>query len=217
MNKKVLIVDDHPIVRQGLRQIIENEKKIFEKCWEAADEQEAMIALEKNRPDVAIVDISLSGSSGLELIKQFIAIKPKLPILVLSMHDEQHFAERALRCGAHGYIMKQEAPDKVVEALQTILKGDIYLSEKMKNIILTKITGGAKNNQQAAHGCLSDRELEILQMIGKGFSSRKISEQLHVSIKTIESHRENIKKKLKIKTANALHQYAFQWMQNQTG
>lgn len=207
---KVMVVDDHPIVRQGLAQVINGEKDLVMDC-EAGDIQEAMACFRKSKPDFAVIDISLKGGSGLELTKSLLAIAPKLPVLIISMHDESLYGERVLRCGAKGYLMKQEAAEKVVGAIRKILDGEIYVSERMNELILNKVASGKSLADGVSVENLSDRELEILQLVGQGRGTRQISEDLHVSVKTVESHYANIKDKLNLKTVNELIQYAVKW------
>lgn len=206
---KILLVDDHPILRQGLAQMINEEKELmvvgqFEEASKALD---AVIAL---KPDAAIVDISLKGSSGIELLKNIKVQYPKLLVLVLSMHDESLYAERALRAGASGYIMKQEATDQVLVALRKVLNGEIYLSEKMSSKLMHQLVSGRATDAGSLMERLSDRELEIFGLIGEGRGTRQIAEQLHLSVKTIESHRAHIKEKLNLKNATELVHRAIQ-------
>ena len=207
---KVLLVDDHPIVRQGLGQLI-NEEPDLSIVGEAEDFQQALRALDETPPDVAIVDISLKDRSGIELIKEIRARKPELPILVLSMHDESLYGERAIRAGARGYLNKQEATKKVIPAIRAILGGEIFVSEKMTSALLHKLSGGAKMEGATPTDVLTDRELEVFQLLGQGHSVRQIADNLFVSVKTVEAHRENIKKKMNFQTSNELLRYAIQY------
>ena len=188
----ILIVDDHPIVRQGLAELIDHEDDLVV-CGQAEDAHQAMKAVKELKPDMAIVDISLKETSGMELIKDIKAQYPNLPILALSMHDESLYAERALRAGARGYIMKAEATEKVILAVRKILSGQIYISEKMASKMMQKLVGGSTEISTSPVERLSDRELEVFQLIGKGFGTRQISERLYLSIKTIETYRAHIK------------------------
>lgn len=207
---KVLVVDDHPIVRQGLAQVINQESDLSMDC-EAGDANEALERFERDKPDVAIIDISLKGTNGLDLTKSILAITPAFPILVMSMHDESLYVERVLRAGARGYLMKHEATEKVVNALRKILNGDIYVSDAMSEVLLQKFVTGKTASKNASVENLSDRELEILQLVGQGRGTRQIAEELHVSVKTVESHYAKIKDKLNLKNANELIQYAVKW------
>ena len=207
----ILIVDDHPIVRQGLAELIDHEDDLVV-CGQAEDAHQAMKAVKELKPDMAIVDISLKETSGMELIKDIKAQYPNLPILALSMHDESLYAERALRAGARGYIMKAEATEKVILAVRKILSGQIYISEKMASKMMQKLVGGSTEISTSPVERLSDRELEVFQLIGKGFGTRQISERLYLSIKTIETYRAHIKEKLNLSDAAELLQYAIQWV-----
>ena len=207
----ILIVDDHPIVRQGLAEMVNHEDDI-EVCGQAEDAHQAMKAVKELKPDMAIVDISLKQTSGMELIKDLQAQYPNLPVLALSMHDESLYAERALRAGARGYIMKAEATEKVIMAIRKILSGEIYISDKMASKMMRKLVGGSTEINTSPVERLSDRELEVFQLIGKGFGTRQISERLFLSIKTIETYRAHIKEKLNLKDAAELLQYAIQWV-----
>jgi len=181
-------------------------------CAEAGDARKAMAAIAEAKPDLGIVDISLQGTNGIELIKNIVAQWPDFPILVLSMHDESLYAERALRAGAKGYLMKQEAPEKLMEALRRILNGQIYVSEKLSNKMMHNAIGGKNREDTSPVANLSDRELEVLQLIGQGHGTRQIAEDLCLSVKTIESHRAHIKEKLTLKTAPEMVRFAVQWV-----
>lgn len=210
---KVLVVDDHPIVRQGLAQVINQEPDMVLDS-EAADVAEAMDRYRKAKPDFAIIDISLKGGNGLELTKSLLAIDPKLPVLIMSMHDESLYVQRVLKAGARGYLMKQEATERVVNAIRKILAGDVYVSERMNEALLNQLASGSSgkaSSKNASVENLSDRELEILQLVGQGRGTRQIAEEIHVSVKTVESHYAKIKEKLNLKNANELIQYAVKW------
>jgi DNA-binding NarL/FixJ family response regulator len=207
---KILIVDDHPIVRQGLAELINHESDLTV-CGQAEDAHQALKAVKELRPNMAVVDISLKGTSGMELIKDINAQYPNLPVLALSMHDESLYAERTLRAGARGYIMKQEATEKVITAIRKILSGEIYVSDKMAAKMVRKLVGGQTEISTSPVGRLSDRELEVFHLIGKGYGTRQISERLHLSVKTIETYRAHIKEKLDLTDAAKLLQYAIQW------
>lgn len=209
---QLLIVDDHPIVRQGLVQLIDRQDDL-QVCGEAESTEEAMELIRNQSFDIAIVDLSLPGISGVELIKQIKAEQPDLPVLVLSMHDEQFYAERALRAGAMGYIMKQEAIEQVIEAIRRVLQGELYLSKPVADRMLYKFVSGDAEQETSAVDRLSDRELEVFQLIGQGYGTRQVAEMLHLSVKTIESYRANIKSKLQLKNATELMQQAVQWVQ----
>lgn len=208
---KVLIVDDHPIVRQGLAQLLNSEPD-FVVCGQAGSAREAMTAIAQLKPDMGIVDISLPGTDGLELIKSIVVQRPDLPLLVLSMHEESLYAERALHAGAKGYMMKQEATDKLTGALRRILHGQIYASEELAEQIMRKAIEGKSFQDASPVASLSDRELEVLQLMGQGHGTRQIADELHLSVKTIESHRANIKEKLRFKTAPEMMRFAVEWV-----
>lgn len=214
MAHRVFIVDDHPLVRQGLAQIIEAEED-FEICGEAEDSPGAMRGVEQRKPDVIIVDISLQGNNGLELIKNIKAVYETIPILVFSMHDEAIYAQRALRAGAKAYVMKKESSDKILAALRRILKGEIYVSSRVADQVLHQIVNGPTNAAASPIERLTDRELEVVQLIGRGLSTREIAESLNLSVKTIESHRAHVKEKLNLRNATELVQFSVQWVDQQ--
>jgi len=211
---KVLLVDDHPIVRQGLGQLI-NEEPDLSIVAEAEDFQQALSAVDSANPDVAIVDISLKDRSGIELIKEIRARKPELPILVLSMHDESLHAERVLRAGAKGYIMKQEATEQVMNAIRRVLRGEVYLSERMASRMVNRLVAGPQNVGGSPIERLSDREFEVFQMIGQGVGPSEIAEKLGLSVKTVETHRERIKEKLNLASGSELIRYAMQYVMDE--
>jgi DNA-binding NarL/FixJ family response regulator len=207
---RIFIVDDHPIVRKGLSQLINQEADLVV-CGEAPDAQSALELLKKLKPDLAIVDISLQGVDGIELIKNIRARYGNLPVLVVSMHDESLFAERALRVGARGYIMKQEAIEKMMVAIRRVLKGELYVSERVSAGIVKRFIDGKSESASSPEELLSDRELEVFQLVGQGFGTRQIAEQLHVSVKTVEAYRANIKEKLNLSSATELVKHAVHW------
>jgi DNA-binding NarL/FixJ family response regulator len=207
---KVLLIDDHPILRAGLAERINHEADM-EICAEAGTAFEAMQAIAQTNPDVAIVDISLEDSHGLGLIKDIKIQYPKLAMLVFSMHDENLYAERALHAGARGYVMKQEAPQTVLNAIRRVLLGDIHLSADMTRKLLGNIAGGRQVTQAATVADeLSDREYEVFELIGRGFGTMEIARMLHLSAKTISAHRQHIKQKLGIPDGAALLRLAIQ-------
>jgi len=207
---KVFVVDDHPIVRQGLALLINREQDLVV-CGEAEDAQSAMQSVNAVRPDIMVVDISLSGPDGLDLLKDVRMRHPDLPVLILSMHDESIYAERALRAGAQGYIMKQEATEKVLVALRRILSHEIYVSERIANRMLQRYIGSPTSERPSSVADLTDRELEVFRLIGEGHSTRQIAEELHISVKTVESYQAHIKEKLSLRSARELVQHAIQW------
>lgn len=207
---RVFVVDDHPIVRQGLALLINGEQDLVV-CGEAEEAQPALQAIAAAKPDVLIVDISLNGPDGLELLKNIRSLWPALPVLVLSMHDETTYAERALRARANGYIMKQEATEKVLVALRRILNGEVYLSDRMANKVLQQYVGGPSSVEHSRIADLTDRELEVFRLIGEGNGTRQIAEKLCLSVKTVESYQAHIKEKLLLRTGRELVQQAIQW------
>jgi DNA-binding NarL/FixJ family response regulator len=212
--KRLLIVDDHPIVRQGITRLINYEDELMV-CGEAGNAKEALEAVERENPDMVIVDISLKGRSGLELIKDLRMRYQDLPVLVVSMHDESLYAERVLRAGAKGYIMKQEPPEKVLNAIRQVLSGKIFVSEKMREKMLQRYVLGSSQKNASTVERLSDRELEVFRLIGKGMGTRQIAKELDLSIKTVETYREHIKEKLNLENSSKLLQYAIDWVQNE--
>jgi DNA-binding NarL/FixJ family response regulator len=208
--KRIMVVDDHPIVRQGLALLINREPDMVV-CGEAEEAMGAMHVLASARPDVLILDISLSGPDGIDLLKTLRTTHPTLPVLILSMHDELIYAERALRAGANGYIMKQEATEKVLVAVRRILAGDIYVSQRISNQMLKHYVTGSGVVRNSSVSDLSDRELEVFRLIGDGHGTRQIAEELHVSVKTVESYQAHIKEKLSLRSARELVQHAIQW------
>jgi DNA-binding NarL/FixJ family response regulator len=207
---KVFVVDAHPIVRQGLALLINSEQDLVV-CGEAEDAQSAMQSVTVVRPDIMVVDISLNGPDGLDLLKDIRMRHPDLPVLILSMHDESIYAERALRAGAQGYIMKQEATEKVLVALRRILSHEIYVSERIANRMLQRYIGSPTSERPSSVADLTDRELEVFRLIGEGHSTRQIAEELHISVKTVESYQAHIKEKLSLRSARELVQHAIQW------
>jgi len=205
---RVLLIDDHPLLRQGLSQLINQEEDLI-LCGEAEDAVSAIAAVDQLAPDLVVLDLSLKERSGTELLKQLARSHPRLLIIVYSMHDESLHAERALQAGARGYVMKHEPPSQVLHAIRRVLAGEIYLSEEMSGRVLYRLVGGTNGKHSVAD--LSDRELQIFTMIGQGLSSRKIAETLSVSIKTVETHRERIKQKLKLTNATELLRHAMRY------
>lgn len=210
VKSRVLVVDDHPIVRQGLALLINREADLTV-CGEAEDAHTAIQSVTATRPDILVVDISLNGPDGLDLLKNIRTRHPDLPVLILSMHDESIYAERALRAGAQGYIMKQEATEKVLVALRRILSREIYVSERIANRMLHRYIGNPSAARPSSIADLTDRELEVFRLIGEGRSTRQIAEDLHISVKTVESYQSHIKEKLSLRSARELVQHAIQW------
>jgi DNA-binding NarL/FixJ family response regulator len=208
--RTIFIVDDHPIVRQGLALLINREPDLAV-CGDAEEASSAMRRIEEIKPDLVVVDISLNGPDGLDLLKNIRARDPHLPVLILSMLDESLYAERALRAGASGYIMKQEATERVLIAIRRILSGEVYVSDRMANRMLHQMVGGTQTQAGSPIADLSDRELEVFRLIGEGHGTRQIAEELHISVKTVESYQAHIKGKLSLKNARELVQRAIQW------
>jgi len=212
--RTVFVIDDHPIVREGLTQLINREPDLTV-CGTAEDIYEALKAMQTLKPDIALADISLKGADGIELIKNLKIRMPALPVLVLSIHDESIYAPRALRAGARGFIMKQEATENVLLALRRVLSGEIYLSKRMANKMLQQFVGAPATAQKFSIDRLSDRELEVFRLIGQGHGTRRIAEELRLSVKTVESYREHIKEKMTLSDASELVQHAIQWLQRE--
>ena len=217
VQRRVLIVDDHPIVRQGLRRMIEPEPDLVV-CGEVQTEREARAAIRALSPDVVIVDISLAQGDGLELVRDVHAQQPELPMLVLSMHDELIYAERLLAAGASGYIMKHAASDQLLIALRQVLNGEIYLSDTLANSVARGRLDGPEGTGGGGDPIdrLSNRELQVLSLIGRGHSSREAAESLGLSVKTVETHRQSLKRKLNLATNAQLLQYAINWASRST-
>ncbi len=211
--KRILIVDDHPMMRQGLAQLVGAEPDLIV-CGEVDSAESAIDAVGKSKPDLVLADISLPGKNGLELIKDFQAVQPGLPVLVISMHDESLYAERVLRAGGRGYIMKQEGGRKLMLALRQVLAGKIYVSEKISADILENFSGHRAGTESSPVEKLTDREFEVFQHLGQGRGTRDIAEKLHLSVKTVEVHRANIKAKLKLKSAPELIRFAVRWSES---
>ena len=211
--KKIFVVDDHPMMRDGLRALISAESDL-EICGEADDAAPALDQMESLAPDLAIVDITLRSSNGLELIKDLQIRLPGTPALVISMHDESLYAERVLRAGGRGYVMKQEGGKKLMEAIRRVLSGHTYVSDKMAAKILD-IFSGRRAEESSPVERLTDREFEVFQLIGNGLSTKEIADRLHVSVKTVEVHRVNIKQKLNLQTAPELIRFAVRWVESE--
>ena len=210
--KTILIVDDHPMLCRGLTALIES-KPGLAVCGAVATCAAALEAIRKHAPDLVIADLSLEMSDGMDLVKQIQALHPEIPTLVLSMHDEAVYAERALRAGARGYVTKQQLDDTVLAAIQRVLGGEMYLSDKLKARLAAAYLGARTLVADSPLQALSDRELQVTQMLGQGLSTRKIAAALHLSIKTIESHREHIKQKLRLNSATELARFAIRWVE----
>lgn len=217
----IMIVDDHPIVRQGIAQIIEREDDM-RVCCEAGDADQVLEAIAENEnegccnADIVLIDMSLPGISGIELVKILRSRFPEIRILVISMHDESLYAERALRAGANGYIMKQETTEKVLNAIRHILSGEVYVSDKMRSKILQRIIDNRFEIPTSTVSLLSDKEIDVLQLIAKGLKTSDIALELGRSVKTVEAHRANLKEKLGLKNATELVRFAVHWVESES-
>ncbi len=212
---RVYLVDDHPIVRQGLIKLIEQEEGL-EVCGEAGNVSDALAAIRELDPDVILVDISLEDSNGLELIKLIDDLGLQIPMLVLSMHDESLYAEHALRAGASGYVMKQAASNTLIQAIEKVMDGEIYVSKNMSSQMLKMAFRSGGEDARTGAELLSLRELEVFELIGRGNSTREIAEQLNLSVKTIETYRAHIKDKLQLRSGTELKQRAIHWVENES-
>ena len=210
---KILLVDDHPLVREGVANLI-NQQPDFAVCGEAASEPQALELVGQTQPEVVIVDISLENGSGIELIKSLKAMHPSVVMLVLSMHDETLYAERALRAGARGYLMKREAAKKVIQGIRAVLAGQLFVSEKIAALMAEKYVGGQTSAPASPVEQLSDRELEVFQLLGHGQSTRQIADHLHVGFKTVQAYCARIKEKLNLANATELLRAAMHWNEN---
>jgi DNA-binding NarL/FixJ family response regulator len=211
--KRIFIVDDHPVFREGLLGLVKREPSLSI-CGEADNALGALDAIKRLTPDLVLADISLPGKSGLELIKDILAVCQDTAVLVISMHDETLYAERVLRAGGRGYIMKQEGPERILQAIRHVLDGQLYLSGKMSVRILDAFSG-RRTKTSSPIGRLTDRELEIVQLIGEGKDSHTIAQQLHLSVKTVDAHRGHIKEKLNLSSGTELICYAARWVEAQ--
>ena len=217
MNKskaKIFLVDDHPLVREWLTNLIHQQPDLSV-CGEAETAPEALEAIPKSKPEVAIVDISLKSGSGIELIKNLKTVQPRVAVIVLSMHDEDLYAERALRAGARGYIMKRETAKKVIAAIRQVLEGKLYLSERLTATFAAKFVDAGAANVSPSVTQLSDRELEVFQLLGQGYETRQIAESLNISMKTVQAFCARIKEKLKLTSATELLREAIRWHESQ--
>lgn len=214
VRRRIFLVDDHPVTREGVRVLIDQETDLVV-CGQADSAPAALQLIQRLKPDLAVVDITLKTTSGIELMKNVKALLPDLPVLIMSMHDESLYAERALRAGAKGYVMKHEASDRILTAIRGVLAGDLYLSEKMKEKMLHRLVRSRKNEVVFTIDTLSDREMEVFQLIGNGFGTRQIAEKLNLSVKTIDSYREHLKLKLRLEKGSDLVRHAIQWVRSE--
>ena len=211
---RILIVDDHPVVRQGIRTVLQQEADL-KVCGEAENAPEAIRLVREMHPDLVIIDLSLKAGSGYELLKQIKSFDPEIRMLVCSMHDEMIYAERVIRAGAQGYLRKDAAAANIIGAVRKVLSGEIYLSDAMTSRVLQRAAGG-DNVDQPLTDVLTDRELQVVELIGQGKSTRQIAETLQLSIKTIETYRENLKSKLNLKSGTELSYWAVRWLGHTT-
>lgn len=211
---RVFLVDDHPITRQGLVALVNREHNLTV-CGEADSAPVAIEMIQKLAPDIALVDVTLKTTSGIELMKHLKALRPEMPVLMMSMHDESLFAERALRAGAKGYIMKLEPSATILAAIRRVLSGELYLSEKMKEKMLHRLVKTGGTEVVYAIDTLSDREMEVFQLIGNGYGTRQIATRLNLSVKTIDSYREHLKLKLRLDGGTELVRHAIQWVKSE--
>lgn len=209
---RIMIVEDHPVFRMGLRELINQEDDLVV-CGEADDAGKAFDEIPRLKPDMVIVDISLKGRNGIDLVREVKRHYKDLPMLVLSMHDESRFAERSLAAGARGYIMKRETSSSIVEAVRCVLNGKIYLSEKIKSELVDRLVTGAQPFAESPAQRLTDRELEVFQLLGRGLSTNEIAQKLNLSVKTIGTYRERIKEKLNLRHAGELIRHAMLWVE----
>jgi DNA-binding NarL/FixJ family response regulator len=211
--RRILIVDDHPMMRQGLAQLIDHEPDLV--AWGEADTAaQALNLVAARKPDLVLVDLSLPDKNGLELIKDLQVFHPEVPALVFSMHDESLYAARVLRAGGRGYIMKQEGGKKLMEAIRHVLNGRIYVSEKMSSKILEMFSGRRVETADSPMELLSDREFEVFQLLARGKATREIADHLRLSVKTVEVHRANARRKLKLKSGAELVRFAIRWLES---
>ncbi len=208
-----LVVDDHPVFRQGLVALIRSDDR-YEVCAEAGTAAETLTALERAVPDIALIDISLVGQNGLDLVKTLKAAHPEILVLIISMHDEVIYAERALKAGARGYVMKQEAASVMLDAIKTVLSGKIYVSATMRDRLLETMFSARDEADSHSVERLSDRELEVLELMGQGYGAAEIAKMLNLSVKTVNAYRDHIKEKLRIDGAGDLRRFAVKWVQS---
>ncbi|WP_020613010.1 response regulator [Sediminispirochaeta bajacaliforniensis] len=211
-NVRFLVVDDHPVFRQGLVVLLSSNPR-YEICGQAGTIEEALDICREKLPDIALVDISLSHQNGLDLVRRFKSLDPDMPILIISMHDELVYAERALKSGANGYVMKQEASAVMLDAVKTVLAGKIYVSPAMNERLLATVFG-QREERDGLVNLLSDREFEVLEYIGQGYGASEISQILNLSVKTVNTYRDHIKEKMNFDTAAAIRRYAVKWWQS---
>jgi DNA-binding NarL/FixJ family response regulator len=210
--RRILLVDDHPFLRMGLAQFLNSQPDLVV-CGEAGDPKEAMHQVEKSKPDLVLLDLNLPGKGGLELLKDIRALHPELPVLVLSMHDEPQYAPRVLRAGARGYIMKSEPVSRMADGIREVFRGKMVVSDRMASLILEIFAGSGTTEGNLPETRLSDRELEVLALVGSAQSTRSVAQRLNISMKTVEAHRANIKQKLGLSSSQELVRYAVCWVE----
>ena len=210
MRSRVLVVDDHPMTRYGIVRLIEQEPDLVV-CGEAENASRALAAVKALKPQVVLADLTMPGGEGLEFIKDVRSLHPEIAVLVVSMHDEALYAERALRAGARGYIMKNEGGEKLVEAVRQVLQGKTYVSENMSGKVLEIFSGRRRRTDDTTIGKLTDREFEVFRLLGQGLTTREIGQQLRLGTKTVETHRLHVREKLGLKSGPALINYAVRW------
>lgn len=208
--RRILIVDDHSVVRRGLRQLVSEEADLAAP-WEASTAGEALHLVSQHAPDLVLTDVTLEGANGIELVKQLQAHHPDLPVLVISMHDEKLYAERALAAGARGYVMKRIPDEEMLQAIRQVLAGRVYVSEEVRARLFPLEAGHVPSEVSSPVERLSDRELEVFLLLGQGYAPRHIADELCVSVKTVESHRQHLKKKLNLESSAELTRYAIEW------
>jgi DNA-binding NarL/FixJ family response regulator len=208
---KVFVVDDHPIVRQGLIQVISREEDMSV-CGEAGDGPGALQGVAEGGPDVAVVDLHLAQGDGIDLIKQMHKLHPRLPVLVLTMHEESFYVERAMRAGAQGFLTKQDAGEKVLAAIRKLAAGEMYVCDRVSPKLLKRLLAGGEAGDDSPVARFSDREMQVFRLIGEGLGTKEIAGRLNLSVKTIETYRANIKEKLGLRDARELVQYAIRWV-----
>lgn len=211
---RVLLVEDHPTMREGLIRVIEREADLTV-CGEAETVQQALAMVGSAKPDIAVVDVSLGGQSGIELIKDLQVRHPRLPILVHSMHDESMYAERSLRAGAKGYLSKKEPPEKLLQGIREVMRGEVFLSEAMTRQILQAVGAKQPEGKSASFRALSDREFEVFELTGRGLGTKEIAGALHLSEKTVQAHRDHIRQKLDLPDGRGLTRLATRWVESQ--
>ncbi len=216
LRKRVFLVDDHPMIRERLAVMIDQEPDL-QVCGEASDVMESLVAIERLSPDIVIADLNLKASSGLDLIKDLKARNIEVPVLVLSMHSEELYAERVLKAGAMGYLSKQESTGTILIAIRKVLSGEVHLSPQFSAKLIKLMVGGAGTTEEAPVSTLADRELEVFQAIGRGMGTREIAESLKISVKTVETHKARIKEKLNAGNHLQLQQQAIRWMEEYEG